>query len=184
MSTPLVKIQACRGPVRSLAVNRDGRYMVVSGADKTLKIWDIRTWKELDSYHTPTQANTVDISDKGLVSVGWGPHVTVWKDTLKTKQNSPYMNHMLPSSQIETARFVPFEDILGLGHKKGMSSIIVPGSGEANYDALELNPYETTKQRQQTEVRSLLNKLQPDMITLDPNVIGTVDKRANQRSQT
>ncbi|GME68157.1 unnamed protein product [[Candida] boidinii] len=184
MSTPLVKIQACRGPVRSLAVNRDGRYMVVSGADKTLKIWDIRTWKELDSYHTPTQANTVDISDKGLVSVGWGPHVTVWKDTLKTKQNSPYMNHMLPSSQIETARFVPFEDILGLGHKKGMSSIIVPGSGEANYDALELNPYETTKQRQQTEVRSLLNKLQPDMITLDPNVIGTVDKRANQRRLT
>ncbi|KAG7802730.1 hypothetical protein KL944_002377 [Ogataea haglerorum] len=183
MPTPLAKILACRGPVRALAVNRDGRHMVVAGADKTLKLWDIRNFKEIDSYYTPTQANTVDISDKGLVSVGWGPHITVW-NFLKSHQNSPYMNHMIPSSQIQTTRFVPFEDILGCGHDKGISSVIVPGAGEANFDALEVNPYETAKQRQQTEVRSLLNKLQPDMITLDPNVIGSVDKRAPSQRLT
>lgn len=86
MSNPLVKMQVCRGPIRSLAINRDGRYMSVVGADKTLKIWDIRTFKEIDSYLTPTQANTVDISDTGLISVGWGPHITVWKDCFKKKQ--------------------------------------------------------------------------------------------------
>ncbi|VEU21991.1 DEKNAAC102967 [Brettanomyces naardenensis] len=184
MPTPLVKIQACRGPVRALTVNRDGRYMAVSGADKTLKIWDIRKYEELGSYYTPTQANTVDISDTGLLSVGWGPHVTIWKDTLKTKQNSPYMNHMIPGSQVQTTRFVPFEDVLGCGHNSGITSIIVPGAGEANFDALESNPYESSKQRQETEVRSLLNKLQPDMIALDPSSIGTVDKRRPQERLT
>ncbi|QPG73264.1 hypothetical protein FOA43_000572 [Brettanomyces nanus] len=184
MSTPLVKIQACRGPVRALAVNRDGRYMAVTGADKTLKIWDLRKLKEIGSYYTPTQASTVDISDRGLLAVGWGPHLTVWKDTLKQNQKSPYMNHMIPGSEVQTARFVPFEDILGCGHNNGISSLIVPGAGEANFDALEVNPYETSKQRQESEVRSLLNKLQPDMITLDPDVIGTVDKRKPQQRLT
>jgi len=145
MSTPLAKIQSSRGPVRDVAIDREGKYMAVSGADKTLKIWDLRKFKEIDSYYTPTPASSLDISDTGLLSVSWGPHVTVWKDVFKSKQNSPYMNHLVPSSKIEKIKFVPFEDILGAGHEKGMSSLIIPGSGEANYDALELNPYETAK---------------------------------------
>lgn len=184
MSTPLVKLQACHGPVRSLAVNRDGRYMAALGADKTLKIWDIRKFEELDSYATPTQGNTVDISDSGLISVGWGPHVTVWKDCFKSHQKDPYMSHLLPGSQVQSTRFVPFEDILGVGHNNGFSSLIIPGAGESNFDALEINPYETTKMRREGEVRMLMNKLKPDMISLDPDVIGTVDRRKPQERLT
>ena len=61
-----------------------------------------------------------------------------------------------------------------------MTNLIIPGAGEANYDALEVNPYETSKQRQEQEVRSLLNKLPADSITLNPNTIGNVDARATQ----
>jgi U3 small nucleolar RNA-associated protein 7 len=179
MSTPLAKVLSSRGPVRDLAIDREGKYMAVSGADKTLKIWDLRKFQVVDNYYTPTPATSLDISDSGLLSVSWGPHVTVWKDILKTKQDDPYMNHLLPGSKTEKVRFVPFEDILGTGHQNGFLSLIIPGAGEANYDALELNPYETTTQRQQSEVHSLLNKLSPDTISLDPNVIGTVDKRAS-----
>ncbi|KAG7663594.1 utp7 [[Candida] subhashii] len=180
MATPLVKLQSARGPITDLAIDREGKYMVVSGADKTLKVWDIRKFKEVDQYYCQTPATSLDISDNGLLSVGWGPHVTIWKDIFKGKhQSDPYMNHLIPGSRIERAKFVPFEDILGIGHQQGFNSIIVPGSGEANYDALEINPYETAKQRQQQEVRSLLNKLSPDTISLDPNIIGTVDKRAS-----
>jgi U3 small nucleolar RNA-associated protein 7 len=179
MSTPLAKIQSARGPIRDLAIDREGKYMAVAGADKSLKIWDLRKFKEIDQYYTPTPASSLDISDTGLLSVGWNTHVTVWKDVFKSKQSDPYMNHLLPGSKVEKQKFVPFEDILGIGHQGGFSSIIVPGSGEANYDALELNPYETAKQRQEQEVRLLINKLAPDTISLDPSIIGTVDKRAN-----
>ncbi|ODV59237.1 Utp7p [Ascoidea rubescens DSM 1968] len=180
-STPVAKLQVCRGPVRSLAVSRDGRYMACSGADKSLKIWDIRklsNLKEMESYYTPTPANSLDISDTGLLSIGWGPHVTVWKDILKTRQKSPYMNHLIPGSQIQTVRYVPFEDILGVGHNDGISSLIIPGSGEANFDALEANPYETSEQRKDKEVTSLLNKLSPDLIAYDPFSLGLVGKKA------
>lgn len=179
MPIPLTKIQSARGPVRDLAIDREGRYMAVSGADRSLKIWDIRKFQEMDSYFTPTPASSLDISDTGLLGVGWGPHISVWKDVFKSKQNSPYMNHLMPSSKIQQISFAPFEDILGVGHEKGFSSLIIPGAGEANFDALEANPYETAKQRQEMEVKSLLNKLSPDTIALDPNVIGTVDKRAS-----
>lgn len=54
-----------------------GRYMVTSGMDGQVKVWDIRTYKELQSYFTVRPATTIDISDVGLLGVGFGPHVQV-----------------------------------------------------------------------------------------------------------
>lgn len=181
---PLVKMQCNRGPIRDLAVDREGKYMVVSGLDKRVKVWDLRMYKELDSYTLPTPASSVDVSDTGLVALAWGPHVTVWKDLFSGHhQTQPYMMHMLPSKRVQSVRFVPFEDILGLGHTHGVQTMIVPGAGEANFDAMETNPYESAKQRQEAEVHSLLNKLPHDTIALDPSFIGTVDARARHVSR-
>jgi U3 small nucleolar RNA-associated protein 7 len=77
--------------------------------------------------------------------------------------------------RVERVRWCPFEDLLGVSHSAGFSSIIVPGAGEPNFDAYEVNPYENVKQRQETEIRSLMTKLQPEMISLNPDYIGNLD---------
>merc|ERR1711939_376504 len=187
-TTPLVKIQSNAGPVRSIAIDRSGHYMLSGGQDLRLKLWDIRALKEVHSYTTRQPATCIDISDRGLAAIGNGTGVTIWKDLFTSstssdpsKIQSPYLNWGYDGQRIERVRFCPFDDVLGISHAQGFSSIIVPGAGEANYDALEVNPYETRKQRQEAEVKSLLTKLQPGTIALDPNFIGTLDTRSAEQ---
>lgn len=182
---PLVKLLAHRGPVRSLAMDRVGRYMVSTGQDQRMAIWDIRMFKEVNSYFTRQPASSVAISDSGLTAVGWGTKTTIWKGlfdnnaAVQEKMQSPYMAWGGEGRRVERVQWCPYEDVLGLGHDQGFSSIIVPGAGEANFDALEANPFETKKQRQESEVKGLLNKLAPEMIALDPNFVGQLDLRSD-----
>lgn len=180
MSDPLVKMLCHRGPVQAIAVDNGGNYMATAGLDGQLKVWDVRTYKAVHEYFTPTPASSLSISQRGLLGVSYGPNVAVWKDAFREKQNSPYMTHLVPGKQIVDVDFCPFEDVLALGHSGGLSSIVVPGSGEPNYDSLEANPFETKKQRREKEVRQLLDKIQPEMISLNPDFIGTVASSANQ----
>jgi len=180
MTTPLVKMQCHRGPVTAMAIDHAGKYMATAGLDGQLKLWDLRSYKPMQEYYTPTPASSLSISQRGLLAVGFGSHVSVWKSPFTTKQTSPYMSHLQPGSPVHDVQFVPFEDVLGFGHRAGMSSIIVPGAGEANFDALEANPFQTKKQRQEMEVHALLDKIQPEMITLDVEHVGKMDKAPTQ----
>lgn len=190
LQEPLVKLLAHRGPVRSLAMDREGRYMVSAGQDQKMAVWDIRMFKEVNSYHIGQPASSIAISDTGLTAVGWGTHTTIWKDLFKKnapvqeKVRQPYMKWGGEGRRAERVQWCPYEDSLGIGHDKGFSSIIIPGAGEANFDALEVNPFETTKQRQEGEVKLLLNKLQPDTIALDPNFVGNLDLRTQKQKRT
>lgn len=150
--------------------------MATTGLDGRLKIWDIRTYKQLQNYFTTKPAASVSISQKGLLAVGSGPNLTVWKDAFTTKQSEPYMSHLFPGAPIHDMQFCPFEDIIGCGTLNGISSLVIPGSGEPNFDTMEANPYQTKKQRQESEVHALLDKIQPEMISLDPTFIGKIDR--------
>ncbi|KAF2803954.1 small nucleolar ribonucleoprotein complex subunit [Mytilinidion resinicola] len=188
-TSPLVKLLPNHGPVRALAVDRSGRYMVSTGQDRRMSVWDIRMFKEIHTHHLRQPGSTISISDRDLTAVGWGTQVSIFKPDLFTKAQddfglaprpkvpSPYMQWGGEGHAISRVQYCPFEDVLGISHSSGFSSILVPGAGEPNYDALEFgtNPYETVKQRQEGEVRALLNKLQPEMISLDPSFIGNVD---------
>ncbi|RKF83785.1 putative U3 small nucleolar RNA-associated protein 7 [Golovinomyces cichoracearum] len=188
-TTPLAKILAHRGPVRAISINREGRYMVSTGQDLKMSVWDIRTFKEVNTYTTRQPATSVAISDRDLTVVGWGTQTSIWRGLFSKsssgyeKVKSPYMSWGGEGKRIERVKWCPFEDILGVSHDQGFSSIIIPGAGEPNFDAYELNPYENTKQRQEAEVRTLLNKLQPEMISLNPDYIGNLDLSSNDRDQ-
>lgn len=154
-----------------------------------MNVWDIRMFREVHSYSCYQPGSSVAISDRGLTAVGWGTQVSVWRGLFDAAQadqgkvKSPYMAWGGDGQRIENLRWCPFEDVLGATHDKGFSSLLVPGAGEPNFDALEANPYENTKQRQEGEVRSLLNKLQPEMISLDPSFVGRLDTISNQKRQ-
>lgn len=178
----LVKILCHKGaPVQSVAIDRSGFYMVTGGADSQVKIWDLRMYKETHAYYTKGGVpSSIDISQRGVLGIGHGIHTTFWSpESLKMKVKDPYMGHSIAGKgTVESLRFRPFEDVCGIGHGKGFSSIVVPGSGEPNLDSMEynLNPYQDSKQRREGEVRALLDKLSPDMISLDPDIIGTVEE--------
>ena len=176
MATPLVKMLCHRGPVMSIGHDSTGKYMVTTGLDKQMKVWDIRMFRPLHNYYTSTPGTSIDISQKDMIAVSYGSHVQIWKDGLRTKQKSPYMKHITPGNPVSRIRFRPYEDALLIGHQSGVASIVVPGSGEPNFDSYSANPFETNKQRRENTVQNLLDKLQPEMIQLDPNNIGRVDR--------
>ena len=161
--------------------------MVSTGQDMKMAVWDIRTFKEVSSYFLRQPGSSVSISDRNITAVGWGTQVTMWRDLFsksskdQVKVQSPYMAWGKEGKRIERVRWCPYEDILGVSHDKGFSSLLVPGSGEPNFDTLEINPYETTKQRQESEVQALLHKLKPEMISLDPNFIGNLDLASHEQ---
>ncbi|XP_018617826.2 WD repeat-containing protein 46 isoform X1 [Scleropages formosus] len=180
---PLVKMLCHRGGVRSIAVDKTGTYMVTSGLDRKLKVFDIRAFRPLQSYFLPAGASCLSLSQRGLLSACTGDIVQVYKDVWGTPVKKPYMAHRVRGA-VWGAQFCPFEDVLGIGHGEGFTSMIVPGAGEPNFDGLDSNPYRSVKQRQEWEVKALLEKIQPELISLDPDQLCKVDRATwEQRHQ-
>jgi U3 small nucleolar RNA-associated protein 7 len=180
VAKPLVSMFTHRGPITALAVDPSGRHMVTCGQDGQTRIWDLRTYRQMHAYLTKHPPTTASISQRGLLALGSGCHVSVWRDALARKAKMPYMEHSLEGSAVRNLVFRPFEDVLGVGHDSGYQSLLIPGAGEPNYDTFEANPFAEKKQRREAEVRSLLDKLQPETISLDPSLIGTVDREAGE----
>ncbi|KMZ72915.1 hypothetical protein ZOSMA_158G00260 [Zostera marina] len=85
------------------------------------------------------------------------------------------MKHaMVKGYQISKVCVRPYEDVLGIGHSIGISSIPIPWAGEPNIDTFVVNPFETTRQRKEKEIHVLMDKLQPETIMLNPGKIGTM----------
>ena len=186
MTTPHVKLLAHRGPVSCMSVDPSegsaGRYMVTGGMDGTVKLWDGRMWgKEVRSWGLRNRPQTLEFSGKGMLAVGGKGGVTVYNDLYSTPFRStdppaptPYLNLPTPGLTAHSARFCPFDDILAVGHSKGISSLLVPGSGEPNFDSGELDVFESRTRRREREVRGVLDKIRPELITLDTEFLGKV----------
>ncbi|KAK8799475.1 hypothetical protein WA158_006024 [Blastocystis sp. Blastoise] len=165
----LVRMMCHQGSVTDVKVDLTGKYMVTAGMDQTMKIWDLRTYQCLYKYRTDAIVSSIDISQRGLVACSMHGNVKIWKNLFTTRQKDVYMRELYP--EVDRVAFRPFQDQLLIGHSNGVSSMIVPGAGEANVDTMELNIYNnfTRKQRRENFVQKLLDKLPWDSIVLDPN---------------
>lgn len=174
---PLARILCHPSPITALAFNPDGSKMVTAGMDKQIKLWDTRMFKEpLTQCRTNSTAHSLALSQRNVMAVALGDSCEIFRNinTGKIDSIGPYLRHA-EDSFINSMQFVPYEDVLGLGSRQGFSSILVPGSGEANFDTLEQNPFRTKKQRREHEVKALLEKIPADLITLDTSQIVGVD---------
>ena len=183
MDTPLVKMLAHPAAIREATVTIDGNKLITCSVDRQIKIWDMRSFKSLHTIHTSSPSQCLAVSQKNLIAVGCGSVVDIYENTKYKKLSSkPYLQHHCDTF-IKNLDFCNYEDILGIGHASGFSSIIVPGSGEANFDAFESNPFMNTAQKREMEVKKLLDKIQPDLITLDPQKLAQRYKDPQSISQ-
>lgn len=188
-SNYLVKMQCHKGAaITALAVDLEGRTMVTGGMDRQIKVWDLRMYQTRHAYFCSAGVPaSLDLSQRGLLAVGHAGHVTVWSAEAILHRNvqAPYMHHALgpagdnrAQGPVDSVRFRPFEDVLGIGHGNGVSSIVIPGSGEPTLDTYEYhaNPLQDAKQRREAEVRALLDKLSLDMNSIDADFVGGMEE--------
>ncbi|KAG5544661.1 hypothetical protein RHGRI_017186 [Rhododendron griersonianum] len=181
-TAPLVKMLTHHGPVSALSFHSTGHLMATAGTDWKIKIWDLRKFEVLQSL--PGHAKTLDFSQKGLLATSSSSFIQILGDFLGSQNFSCYVTHSIAKGyQIQKVLFRPYEDVLGLGRSIGWSLILIPGSGEPNFDSWVANPFETPKQRREKEVRSLLDKLPPETIMLDPTKNGNLRPPTRRREK-
>lgn len=174
---PLARILCHPAPISALAFNSSGDKMVTAGIDRKIKLWDSRMFKQpLTEYVTKTPVNHIALSQKNMMAIAMGDVCEIFRNTNMGSLHSinSYLRNV-ENGAISSVEFVPYEDVLGIGSSKGFSSLLVPGSGESNFDALEQNPFRTKNQRREHEVKALLEKIPADLITLDASQIVGVD---------
>jgi U3 small nucleolar RNA-associated protein 7 len=172
VSTPVIKMLCHRGPIQTMANDPTGNILVTSGIDCQIKVWDIRNLKIIHQYFSKNIVTSSEISQNGLLALASGNGIQIWKEPFTTKQHSPYMYYKLARGSIRGMAFCPYEDLLAFGHLDGIATIIIPGSGEPNFDSYAANPYRSTKSSKKIELRDLIEKLKPETIVLNPEFIG------------
>lgn len=174
---PLARMHCHNCCIQAIAIDKTGKYMATSAVDRRLKIWDLRNLSG-PIKHFPlvyrSEPSYLSFSQTGFLAVSSSNIVQFYKNWDLEGTVDPYLSHKTFTA-VSDLSFCPYEDFCGASTAAGFVSILVPGSGEPNFDALEVNPLQTKSQRREAEVKALLEKIQPEMIVLDPTVICEVD---------
>ncbi|KAF0986294.1 hypothetical protein HZS_6714, partial [Henneguya salminicola] len=172
---PIVKMLCHASPLSSLSIDFSGNYMATGDMTRYIKIWDMRTYKLINEFRVHNNAINMCFSQTGLLAFSMGNRVEIYNNVFQ-KPEKYLRQDIVGNNRVTDLKFCPFEDVLGIGHENGFLNMIIPGSGEPNIDSLNPNPYQTKDQRKEYGVRKLLEKIQPEMITLDVEALTKMGK--------
>ncbi|XP_068230632.1 WD repeat-containing protein 46 [Palaemon carinicauda] len=172
---PVASVLCHISPVRAIEFDPAGRIFATAGIHREVKIWDARNLGDsIYTYKIRMGASMLAFSQKQMLAVAMGNVVEVYDRVAKGVLSFPYMRHECKGAATGM-QFCSYEDVLGVSTYTGYSSLLIPGAGEPNFDALEANPYLSTSGRREAEIKSLLGKVPHELITLDPCTIAQVD---------
>src|SRR4051794_7107483 len=92
--------------------------MVSVGEDGKMKLWDLRAYKEATCYYSLPPAQTLDVSQRGMLALSYGGtikvqnnafninKVKVWKGIFSERQSAPYMEHQISAADIRVSRCI------------------------------------------------------------------------------
>lgn len=162
---PVVSMLCHPAPATCVSVSIDGNYFATAGIDRQIKVWDLRNQYKCVKEHKIGQIpSCIKFSQLGLLGVSTGTYVTIYKNVLDMdKAITPYLRHNV-GHMVNNVYFCNFEDVLGVGHQDGFTSLLVPGSGEPNFDSHESNPFMSKAQQREMEVKMLMDKVSHEMI--------------------
>lgn len=174
---PLASMLCHPASVQCTSVSADGNYIATSGLDKAIRVWDLRNnyqcLKQHNLNHIP---GDIHFSQLGQLAVATGKIVTIYKNACKHGDDiAPYLRHNV-GHVVKDVYFCNFEDILGVAHQNGFSSLLVPGSGEPNFDSHESNPFMSKTQQREMEIKMLLDKISYEKICLDSSSLARTRK--------
>lgn len=171
----LMTISCHKSAISTIELDRGGDKMITTGADNRVRVFDIRNaYEPLTTIPTKTNVHFTALSQRNVLAMGYSNKIVMLKDF-----GQVYMKHSV-SSSISSLEFCNHEDILSIGHGSGVSSIVVPGSGDPVYDSSEVSPFVNKKERQNLEVRKLLDKIPADMISTK-SVLGRLETTSKNR---
>ncbi|ORD94740.1 WDR46 [Enterospora canceri] len=163
---PLMKIKVHRN-IKELKRGKDKLY--VSTYDNKIKTFDLRNYfkplQEISTKYTDKMA----ISTNGTVALGGGSTVVLF-DPNEAKINQ----EITTATNIGSLEFNPFEDILTVTTRNKYESFVAPQSSDIRYNADVISPYMTKNEKREMEVKKLLEKIPPEMISYNSELISKI----------
>lgn len=170
----VAKVFCHQSRVSDVQVERFGNYMVTNGNDKQCKVWDIRKmFKPVNVINTKNICKNIKLSQNNVLATTYKDNVIFYKDIDKNKEHEDdhiALRERFVGKNITGLDFCPFEDVLCVSHNRGISNIIVPGAGDPNFDSYEESPYRSKLDRQNIEVRRLLEKVPYKLIHMNQSI--------------
>lgn len=146
---PLCSLLVNSSKISSIAVRKNN--FVCSSLQGT-NFYDFRNLKE-PIYKLPKSEN---VSLSNVLAMSYKNKITTFMN------GSEYIKETYQG--VNSIEFAPYEDILAVGTRNGLSHMIVPGAGDPNIDFYEDSPFLTKKQRREREVKKLMEKIPSSFI--------------------